>query len=215
MDIKKLELLFSQVRLQSYQSTKEHFRNLALVGKISPKLCILEICIRNIINHILIERLGIDWIENEVEAEYRGQNLSNHQLISRQRLGFWHKMVDKHKLYNHIFSFSKSFDFKQYYWQNIDRFYHNGKKRFLRDSHKAEVVLNWIHTIRNRAFHAENLLKTHIVTKGEKNIIVPRIVTFVETDNQRLYFRIMPDKIESFLDDCLGLIDNDLKDLLE
>lgn len=214
MEKARLEFLFSSARLQGYQSIQEHFENLKLIGRISPKLCVLEICIRNIINHILIERLGIDWIENEVEAEYRGQNLSNHQLVSRQRLGFWHKMIDKYKLYNHIFSFPKHFDFKRYYWQNTDRFYHNGKKRFLRDSHKAEVVLNWIHTMRNRAFHVENLLKTHIVTKGEKNIIAPRIVTFVEIYNYKLRFGIMPDKMEVFLDDCLDLIDRDLKDLL-
>ncbi len=214
MEKEKLEILFSKARLQGYQSMQEHFENLKLIGRISPKLCVLEICIRNIINHILIERLGINWIENEYEAEYRGKNFSNHQLVSRQRLGFWHKMIDKYKLYNHIFSFPKSFDFKKYYWQNTDRFYRNGKKRFLRDSHKAEVVLNWIHTMRNRAFHAENLLKTHIITRDDKNIIAPRIVTFVEIHNYELRFGIMPDRIEIFLDDCLDLINEDLKDLL-
>lgn len=215
MEKAKLELLFSPIRLKSYQSLQEHFANLRLIGNIAPKLCVLEICIRNIVNDILIEKLGVDWCESENEAEYRGKNLCNHQLVSRQNLGFWCKMINKHKLHNHIFVFDKGFDLKKYDSHNTNKFYYNGKKRLLRESHKSEIILNWFHTIRNRAFHAENLLKTKVIMRDNKASFAPRITTFISIDDKyKLYFGVMPDKIETFLEDCLDLIDGDLKSFI-
>lgn len=216
MENKRLESLLSSIRLRSYQSIQEHFDNLRLVGRIAPKLCVLEICIRNIVNDILIQEIGSNWHKSEDEAEYSDDNLCNHQVVSRQSLGFWLKMIAKHKLHNRIFAFNSGFDLRKYDIANTDRFYSNGKKRLLRDCHKSEIILRWIHTIRNRAFHAENLLKTKTIMREHKEIIAPRITTFVTIDDKhKLYFGVMPDKIEMLLDDCLGLIDRDLKGFIE
>lgn len=198
MERAKLELFLSKVRLESYQSIDEHFENLCFIGCIAPKLLLVEICLRNITNDILIHKLGIDWIEKENEAKHKEKNLNNHQLVSRQSLDFWCKMINQYKLYNDIFHFHKNFDLKQYDDSNTNRFYYNGKKRFLRDTHKAEIILNWLHTMRNRAFHAENLLKTKIIMRKDKQILAPRITTFIEIGKHKLYFGIMPDKIEIF-----------------
>ena len=215
MEKARMELLFSTARLESYQSKEEHFANLRLIGKIAPKLCMLEICIRNIVNNILSQRLGDEWCESESQAKYRGKNLCNHQLVSKQNLGFWCEMIDIHRLHNHIFHFDKTFDLKAYDTANTNKFYHNGKKRLLRASHKSEIVLNWIHTLRNRAFHAENLLKTKIIMRDSKATIAPRITTFITIgDKHKLYFGVMPNKIEMFLDDCLDLIDENLRSLI-
>ncbi|WP_394997028.1 hypothetical protein [uncultured Helicobacter sp.] len=208
--------LFSTQRLQSYTNTHQHFKNLVLIGKIATKLSALEICIRNTINTLLIERLGVRWLEEESEAEHRGRGLDNHQLLSRQNLGFWHKMATKHKLYKDIFAVLEPFEPTRYSLLNRDRFYHNGKKRFLRDTHKSEMILSCIHTIRNRCFHCENLLKTREIFTRDNNghklpISAPRITTIIKINDRDFYFGVMPDKIEVFLDDCLDLFDRDIR----
>ena len=65
MDNDKQQMLFSKIRLDSYKSIEEHFNNLMLIGRITPKLLVLEIRIGNIINEHLKHKNGIDWIENE------------------------------------------------------------------------------------------------------------------------------------------------------
>lgn len=213
MDINKQQMLFSKRRLDSYNSLEEHFNNLVLIGKIAPKLLVIEICIRNIVNDILKARHDINWIENEEEAEYLQKNLNNHQLVSRQNLGFWCKMIKKHSLYNAIFTFSRDFDFKKYSSINKNSYKIHNKTYKIRNSHKAEILINWIHTIRNRAFHAENLLKTRNI--NHKNTIAPRITTYIEFNERKIYFGVMPDKIECFLYDCLGLLDSDLHNYMK
>jgi len=211
----RIRHLFSTQRLQSYSNTHQHFKNLVLIGKIATKISALEICIRNTINALLIQRIGVHWLEEECEAEHRGRGLNNHQLLSRQNLGFWHKMATKHKLYKDIFALLKSFEPTRYSSLNKDRFYHKGKKRFLRDTHKSEMILSCIHTIRNRCFHCENLLKTreiHIHNDGHTiTTSAPRITTIIKINDRDFYFGVMPDKIEMFLDDCLDLFDKDIR----
>ncbi|WP_270963923.1 hypothetical protein [Campylobacter upsaliensis] len=213
--MKSLEILLSKERLQSYANLNEHFENLALIGRLAPKLLLIEICLRNITNDILLHKLGDNWLEKENETKHKEKNLSNHQLVSKQSLDFWCKMIEKYKLYNDIFHFRKSFDLKRYDDYNTNRFYYNGKKRFLRDTHKVEIILNWIHTIRNRAFHAENLLKVKIIVRNDKQIVAPRITTFIKINEHRLYFGIMPNKIEIFLNECLNSLNDNIKDFIK
>ncbi|ARE81470.1 hypothetical protein [Campylobacter helveticus] len=56
--MKSLEILLSKERLQSYASLSEHFENLALIGRLAPKLLLIEICLRNITNDILLHQGG-------------------------------------------------------------------------------------------------------------------------------------------------------------
>ena len=88
MEKARMELLFSTARLESYQSKEEHFANLRLIGKIAPKLCMLEICIRNIVNNILSQRLGDEWCESESQAKYRGKIFAIISSFQSKILGF-------------------------------------------------------------------------------------------------------------------------------
>lgn len=211
--MKDLGILLSKQRLDSYQNLQEHFENLRFIGILAPKVCLLEICIRNVINTSLIQKLGIDWIENEAKAEYKGKNLTNHQLVSRQNLGFWCEIAKREEI--SILSLNKKFIFKKYSEFNKDSFKIGNKTYRLRDTHKAEMILNCIHTIRNRCFHCENLLKTRQIIYKSKNAKAPRITTFVEFHNRKIFFGVMPDRIEEFLDDCLELFHRDLRDLIK
>ena len=124
-------------------------------------------------------------------------------------------MIHQYKFYNNIFHFHKRFDLKQYDDYNTNKFYDNGKKRFLRNTHKVEIILNWLHTIRNRAFHVENLLKTKTIMRNDKQILAPRITTFIEISKHKLYFGIMPDKIEIFLEEYLDLFDKNIRSFIK
>ena len=179
------EKFFSKQRLASYQNIQEHFANIRLIGTLAPKVCVLELCIRNAMNTHLIQKLGLDWIERESEAEHRGKGLNNHQLLSRQNLGFWCKVAKRENLI--ALPLSKDFDLKKYSDTNKDRLKIDNKTYRLRDTHKAQMILNCIHTIRNRCFHCENLLKTRTITTRGKSIQAPRITTFVEFHNHRIF----------------------------
>lgn len=206
------ETLFSKQRLGSYQNLQEHFANIQIIGILAPKVCVLEICIRNTINTALTQKLGLDWIEKESEAEHRGKNLSNHQLVSRQNLGFWCKIAQRENIA--VLPVDKAFSLKKYSDTNRDLFKIGNTTYRLRNTHKSQMILNCIHTIRNRCFHCENLLKTRtIITRG-KTIEAPRITTFVEFHNHRIFFGVMPDKIEVFLNDCLDIFDERLKTMI-
>ena len=106
--------------------------------------------------------------------------------------------------------FGRDFDLKKYNNINKNSYKIHNKTYKTRNSHKAEIIINWIHTIRNRAFHSENLLKTRNIVYNKNPTIAPRITTYIEFNKQKIYFGIMPDKIECFLCDCLDLIDCDL-----
>lgn len=71
---------------------------------------------------------------------------------------------------------------------------------------KVNIVLNLLHTLRNRACHFENLLKI----RENDNKLYPRISTKEKGTN----IGLMPDKIENFLNDLICLINKDLLDYL-
>lgn len=82
-------------------------------------------------------------------------------------------------------------------------FFHIGKKKsHLSNVEKVNIALNLMRTIRNRAFHWENLLKTRTI----KGVVFPRI-THSEKNST---LGIMPDKILVFLDDLISTIDNEV-----
>ena len=45
--------LLSAQRLSSYENIDEHFDNLVLIGKITPKLTLIEIALRNLMDMLL------------------------------------------------------------------------------------------------------------------------------------------------------------------
>ncbi|WRC35931.1 hypothetical protein E5L23_07210 [Helicobacter pylori] len=107
----------------------------------------------------------------------------------------------------------RAYRFRAYYHENKDTLLIKNRKQNLSNYAKAHIALNLLWTIRNRAYHWENLLKIQpnkcprIATpfSGKtKNIPMDKI----------LVIGIEPNKITLFLDDLIKSIGNkDFEDL--
>ncbi|WP_163499255.1 hypothetical protein [Helicobacter suis] len=189
-------MFFSTPRLKSYSSCIQHEDNFALIARISPKIGILEIVIRNKINIILSEKNRHWWLELSPEIKIKGDIKQLDSLVSKQSMGFWVKVVEYFKIYDQIFSvdFLDCLDFKKYNEKNKNRF---SDRAPLRNYQKATLILQLLHTLRNRTFHFENLYKH--TPKGD-----PRLSAKIKNKkNQELYTALHPDKILLFLNDLL------------
>ncbi|WQU06754.1 hypothetical protein KVE94_06850 [Helicobacter pylori] len=107
----------------------------------------------------------------------------------------------------------KRINFKSYYPNNKNALFINNKKNPLSGASKVHIALNLLWTIRNRAYHWENLLK---IQPNKR----PRITTYFTglKDNDRaripMNISVEPSKIVLFLDDLIKSIGNkDLEDL--
>lgn len=199
---KDLQRLFSKERLQSYKNPQEHFDNFYFVGKISPKIGLLEVIIRNKIDKILSQS-NARWIYSHKDLLSDDiLALQKHQIISKQNLGFWVKIADFYGIHTQIFDkdFIIKLNFRAYYKGNKNKIRHSK----LRLTQKAETLLHLIRIVRNRAFHFENLYKL--------NRNYPRLNVKIMLGKNPLYIAIAPDKIISFLDDVLASFDERLLD---
>lgn len=108
--------LLSQERLQGYDNNiGKHSQNLHLIAKITPKIALLEIVVRNIVD-IELSKDSADWILNRTEEsvvqvkksiDERNKDkelLSHHQYISRFSLGNVMKIIEELQLYPLFFS---------------------------------------------------------------------------------------------------------------
>lgn len=167
--------LFSKKRLSDYKNENEHKDNFLLMQSLAPKLGIIEIISRNQIARVL--------------------NITDDDFISNQTFGYWCKVLNEMRIHNKIVDLS-SLDMRKYSkFNKSDKF---------RDYQKAQVCYSLLLTIRNRAFHFENLYKLN-------KYGAPRIST-------KLSGRVVgiePAFIESFLDDVLKCFDNDLVEYLK
>lgn len=107
----------------------------------------------------------------------------------------------------------RAYSLKAYYKYNKDTLLIKGRKQHLSNYAKAYIALNLLWTIRNRAYHWENLLKTKPNNR-------PRITTSFTglKDNDRakmsMNISVEPSKIVLFLDDLIKSIGNkDLENL--
>ncbi|WP_169783713.1 ATPase, partial [Campylobacter mucosalis] len=171
----KLEKLFSKERLDSYKDEAEHIRNFATIDKIASKVGMLEIITRN--------------------AVARELNISDDKFISQQTLGFWVTMIDIMKIHNKILP-NIDIDFKRYSKFNL--------QKNLLNHEKIKILYSLLRTIRNRAFHFENLLKLNANNR-------PRLSCALQRKDYKLIVGIDPDNIELFLDDFLDLFGKDLR----
>lgn len=162
---------FSQKRLSSYKDENEHKDNFLLIQKITPNLGIIEIVTRNIVASLL--------------------NFEDNQFISKQTFGFWAKTLDEEKIHNKIVNLDR-LEFKKYS--------HFNKKDKLLNYQKVKIVYNLLTTVRNRAFHFENLYKLN-------QNFTPRISTKVG----KTLVGIDPKNLEEFIIDILDCFDENLK----
>lgn len=192
--------LFSQQRLNGYKNHKEHEDNFCLIGSIARKIGLLEIIIRNKINSTLSTH-NPQWLILLLGTGF--QSLSADELLAKQSMGIWLKVVEHYKIANQIFcnTFLDSLDFKKYYEKNPKRF----PSTHIMRHQKCIILLKLLHLLRNRAFHFENLYKM--------NVNGPRLsITICNSKAEKLIFSLEPQYIHDFLNDLLNSFGEDLID---
>ena len=206
---KDIVAILSAERLEGYEGDLDkHFANLKLAQRIVKRLSILEIYLRNKLDYCLKRLVGEEWIKDERsqkiikdKSSISTLELQSHQILSSLMLGELVKLINEYKVEHYMFDL-KDMDFRKYHWKNRNFFYINGRKNMFSNVTKVNIALSLIRTIRNRAFHWENLLKIRHIN----GMIFPRI-THSEKNST---LGVMPDKILEFLDDLIDTIDNEV-----
>lgn len=214
MDENNILLFFSQERLSSYQSVEEHFDNLRLIAKITPKLASIELILRNLLDSKK-RQIDADWLRNctniDISSKIRKPETNgapNHtQLLSRLSLGEIIGIIgESNRMRSEIFSL-QHLDFRHYDASNKNFCMDVANKPKFTNADKATIVMKLIHSIRNRCFHWENLLKTRI----NKGRVYPRITT----NFRGTIIGVAPQNIEKFLGDILNSFDEGLLRLID
>ncbi|MBH0240975.1 CAAX protease [Helicobacter pylori] len=214
-----ITLILSKDRLDAYDSLEQYKENLKLISFITPKISNLEIYLRNALDYCLTQIKGSDWVFNESaltdlikELKEKKKEITHSLILSKMSLGAVVRLIFCYTLEEVILDL-RAYRLRAYYHENKDTLLIKGKKRLLYNYIKAHIALNLLWTIRNRAYHWENLLKiqpnkrpriTTSFSGKTKNIPMDRI----------LVIGIEPNKITLFLDDLIKSIENkDFEDL--
>ncbi|QTP02599.1 CAAX protease [Helicobacter pylori] len=214
-----ITLILSKDRLDTYDSLEQYKENLKLISFITPKISNLEIYLRNALDHCLTQIKGSDWVFNESaltdlikELKEKKKEITHSLILSKMSLGAVVRLIFCYTLEGVILDL-RAYRFRAYYHENKDTLLIKGKKRFLYNYIKAHIALNLLWTIRNRAYHWENLLK---IQPNKR----PRITTYFTglKDNDRakmpMNISVEPSKIVLFLDDLIKSVGNkDFEDL--
>ncbi len=214
-----ITLILSEERLVAYDSLEQYKENLKLISFITPKISNLEIYLRNALDYCLTQIKGSGWVFNEStltpltnELKKKKKEITHSLVLSKMSLGKVIRLIFCYKLEGVVLDL-RAYRFKTYYHENKDTLLIRGKKQLLYNYIKARIALNLLWTIRNRAYHWENLLKIKPNNR-------PRIATSFngETENipmdKILVVGIEPNKIALFLDDLIKSIGNkDLENL--
>ncbi len=146
------------------------------------------------------------------ELKEKKKEITHSLILSKMSLGAVIRLIFCYKLEGVILDL-RAYRFRAYYHENKDTLLIKSKKRLLYNYIKAHIALNLLWTIRNRAYHWENLLKIQPNNR-------PRITTSFsgKTENipidRILVIGIEPNKITLFLDDLIKSIGNkDFEDL--
>ncbi|WP_367688339.1 CAAX protease [Helicobacter pylori] len=214
-----ITLILSKDRLAAYDSLEQYKENLKFISFITPKISNLEIYLRNALDYCLTQIKGSDWVFSEDsltnlinEQNEKKKEITHSLILSKMSLGAVIRLIFCYKLEGVILDL-RAYRFRAYYHENKDTLLIKGKKRLLYNYIKVHIALNLLWTIRNRAYHWENLLKiqpnkrpriTTSFSGKTKNIPMDRI----------LVIGIEPNKITLFLDDLIKSVGNkDFADL--
>ncbi|GAA7847376.1 hypothetical protein HpBT0302_01850 [Helicobacter pylori] len=214
-----ITLILSKDRLAAYDSLEQYKENLKFISFITPKISNLEIYLRNALDYCLTQMKGSEWVFSESaltplikELKEKKKEITHSLILSKMSLGAVIKLIFLYKLEGVMLDL-RAYRFRAYYHKNKDTLLIKSKKRLLYNYIKAHIALNLLWTIRNRAYHWENLLKI----QPNKH---PRIATSFsgETENipmdRILVIGIEPNKITLFLDNLIKSIRNkDFEDL--
>ncbi|GAA8397832.1 hypothetical protein HpDR44_08550 [Helicobacter pylori] len=214
-----ITLILSKDRLDTYDSLEQYKENLKFISFITPKISNLEIYLRNALDHCLTQMKESDWVFNESaltplikELKEKKKEITHSLILSKMSLGAVVRLIFLYKLEGIILDL-KRINFKSYYPNNKNALFINNKKNPLSGASKVHIALNLLWTIRNRAYHWENLLK---IQPNKR----PRITTYFTglKDNDRakmpMNISVEPSKIVLFLDDLIKSVGNkDFEDL--
>ncbi|GAA8420303.1 hypothetical protein Hpkin74_04680 [Helicobacter pylori] len=214
-----ITLILSKERLAAYDSLEQYKENLKLISFITPKISNLEIYLRNALDYCLTQIKGSEWVFNESaltplikELKEKKREITHSLILSKMSLGAVIRLIFCYTLEGVILDL-RAYRFRAYYHENKDTLLIKGKKRLLYNYVKAHIALNLLWTIRNRAYHWENLLK---IQPNKR----PRITTSFSGKTKNipmdkiLVIGIEPNKITLFLDDLIKSIGNkDFEDL--
>ncbi len=214
-----ITLILSKERLDTYDSLEQYKENLKLISFITPKISSLEIYLRNALDYCLTQIKGSDWVfsENSLtnlinEQKEKKKEIRHSLILSKMSLGAVIKLIFCYKLEGVVLDL-RAYRFRAYYHEKKDTLLIKNRKQNLSNYAKAHIALNLLWTIRNRAYHWENLLKTKPNNR-------PRITTYFTglKDNDRakisMNISVEPSKIVLFLDDLIKSIGNkDLENL--
>ncbi|WP_232259430.1 CAAX protease, partial [Helicobacter pylori] len=214
-----ITLILSEERLDTYNSLEQYKENLKLIASITPKISNLEIYLRNALDYCLTQIKGSEWVFNESaltplikELKEKKKEITHSLILSKMSLGAVVRLIFCYTLEGVVLDL-RAYRLRAYYHENKDTLLIKGKKRLLYNYIKVHIALNLLWTIRNRAYHWENLLKiqpnkrpriTTSFSGKTKNIPMDRI----------LVIGIEPNKITLFLDDLIKSVGNkDLENL--
>ncbi|MUU65154.1 CAAX protease [Helicobacter pylori] len=214
-----MTLILSKDRLDAYDSLEQYKENLKLISFITPKISNLEIYLRNALDYCLTQIKGSEWVFNESaltdlikELKEKKKEITHSLILSKMSLGAVVRLIFCYTLEGIILDL-RAYRLRAYYHENKDTLLIKGKKRLLYNYIKAHIALNLLWTIRNRAYHWENLLK---IQPNKR----PRITTSFsgKTENipmdRILVIGVEPNKITLFLDDLIKSVGNkDFADL--
>ncbi len=146
------------------------------------------------------------------ELKDKKKEITHSLILSKMSLEAVIKLIFFYKLEGVALDL-RAYNLKAYYKDNKDALLIKGRKQHLSNYAKAYIALNLLWTIRNRAYHWENLLKLRANNR-------PRITTYFTglKDNDRakmpMNISVEPSKIVLFLDDLIKSIGNkDLENL--
>ncbi len=214
-----ITLILSRERLDTYDSLEQYKENLKLISFITPKISSLEIYLRNALDYCLTQMKGSEWVFNENsltnlinEQKEKKKEITHSLILSKMSLGAVIRLIFCYKLEGVVLDL-RAYRFRAYYHENKDTLLIKNRKQNLSNYAKAHIALNLLWTIRNRAYHWENLLKTKPNNR-------PRITTYFtglkDNDMAKMPMNISvePSKIVLFLDDLIKSIGNkDLENL--
>ncbi|WQR80364.1 CAAX protease [Helicobacter pylori] len=208
-----ITLILSKDRLDAYDSLEQYKENLKLIASITPKISNLEIYLRNALDYCLTQIKGSDWVFNESaltdlikELKEKKKEITHSLILSKMSLGAVVRLIFCYKLEGVILDL-RAYRLRAYYHENKDTLLIKNRKQNLSNYAKAHIALNLLWTIRNRAYHWENLLK---IQPNKR----PRITTPFngKTENipmdKILVIGVEPNKITLFLDDLIKSIGN-------
>ncbi len=214
-----ITLILSRERLDTYDSLEQCKENLKFISFITPKISNLEIYLRNALDYCLTQIKGNEWVFNEnsltpliEELKEKKKEITHSLILSKMSLGAVVRLIFCYKLEGVVLDL-RAYRFRAYYHENKDTLLIKNRKQNLSNYAKAHIALNLLWTIRNRAYHWENLLK---IQPNKR----PRIATPFngKTENipmdRILVIGVEPNKITLFLDDLIKSIGNkDFEDL--